>query len=95
MYTRRRRRYFALMTVCLTLFISAWAFVRLFSVPLAVAMCVIAAAIPPIAVIVANKREADDRWWDEEAAKPVEIDEFDELLWEEELRNDRPGDEGL
>lgn len=53
------------MTVCLVLFVGAWAVVRLWSVPLAVAMCVVAAAIPPIAAIVANRREPDDRWWDE------------------------------
>lgn len=53
------------MTVSLTLFISASLFVRLVSVPLAVAMCVIAAVIPPIAAFTANKRESDDYWWDE------------------------------
>lgn len=86
MYTRRRRRYFALMTVCLSLFISAWAFVRLFSVPLAIAMCVVAAVIPPVAAIVANRREPDDRWWDE---PPPETSEQDLRLWEEELGNHR------
>jgi hypothetical protein len=65
MYARRRRRYFVLMAVCLVLFVSAWGFVRLWSVPLAIAMCVVAAAIPPIAAIAANRREPDDRWWDE------------------------------
>ncbi|WP_326596106.1 DUF3099 domain-containing protein [Streptomyces sp. NBC_01803] len=65
MYERRRRRYFALMAVCLVLFIGAWGVVRLWSVPLAIAMCVVAAVIPPIAAIVANRREPDDRWWDE------------------------------
>lgn len=54
------------MTVSLTLFISASLFVRLFSVPFAVAMCAVAAVIPPIAAITANKREADDYWWDEQ-----------------------------
>ncbi|MCT2590787.1 DUF3099 domain-containing protein [Streptomyces sp. N2-109] len=65
MYARRRRRYLVLMGVCLTLFISAWAFVRLWSVPVAVGMCVAAMVIPPVAVIVGNRREPDDRWWDE------------------------------
>ncbi|HEX5565544.1 MAG TPA: DUF3099 domain-containing protein [Streptomyces sp.] len=65
MYARRRRRYLVLMTVCLVLFVSAWAFVRLWSVPLAIAMCVVAMVIPPAAAIVANRREPDDRWWDE------------------------------
>lgn len=55
------------MTVSLTLFISASAFVRLFSVPLAVAMCVVAAIIPPIAAFSANRWDADDHWWDERA----------------------------
>jgi len=64
-YARRRRRYFALMALCLGLFIGAWGFVRLWSVPLAIAMCVVAMAIPPVAAIVANRREPDDRWWDE------------------------------
>lgn len=53
------------MAVCLTLFISAWAFVRLWSVPVAVGMCLVAMVIPPAAAIVGNKRERDDRWWDE------------------------------
>ena len=53
------------MAVCLVLFISAWAFVRLWSVPVAVGMCVVAMVIPPTAAIVGNKREPDDHWWDE------------------------------
>jgi hypothetical protein len=65
MYTRRRRRYFVLMTVCLVLFVSAWGVVRLWSVPLAIAMCLVAAAIPPLAAFAANRRDPDDRWWDE------------------------------
>jgi hypothetical protein len=64
-YERRRRRYFVLMGVCLVLFVSAWGLVRLWSVPLAIGMCVVAMAIPPVAAIVANRREPDDRWWDE------------------------------
>lgn len=66
MYARRRKRYFVLMAVCLGLFISAWAFVRLWSVPAAIGMCVVAMVIPPLAAITANRREPDDRWWDEE-----------------------------
>ena len=65
MYTRRRRRYLALMALCLALFVSAWTFVRLVSVAAAVVLCVVAMVIPPVAAIVANRREADDRWWDE------------------------------
>ncbi len=63
---RRRRRYFGLMATCVVLFVSAWAFVRLWSVPAAVAMCVVAMVIPPAAAIVGNRRGPDDRWWDEE-----------------------------
>ncbi|WP_243274637.1 DUF3099 domain-containing protein [Streptomyces albus subsp. chlorinus] len=65
MYARRRRRYFALMAVCLVLFVSAWAFVRLWSVPAAIGMCAVAMVIPPFAAIIGNRREPDDRWWDE------------------------------
>ncbi|MGW7354885.1 DUF3099 domain-containing protein [Streptomyces sp. NPDC054784] len=66
MYARRRRRYFALMAVCLTLFVGAWSVVRFWSVPVAVGMCVVAMVIPPVAAIVGNKREPDDSWWDED-----------------------------
>jgi hypothetical protein len=64
--TRRRRRYFAMMATCLVLFVSAWAFVRLWSVPAAVALCVVAMVIPPAAAIVGNRREPGERWWDED-----------------------------
>jgi hypothetical protein len=50
----RQRWYFALMGVCLALILLAWNVVRLWSTDLAVAMSVVAAVIPPIAVIVAN-----------------------------------------
>ena len=56
MYARRRRVYFLMMGGCLFLFVSAWAFVRLWSVPAAVAMCVVAMVLPPVAAIVANRR---------------------------------------
>ncbi|MDT3399177.1 DUF3099 domain-containing protein [Streptomyces sp. B1866] len=65
MYARRRHAYFLMMGACLTLFVSAWAFVRLWSVAAAVAMCVVAMVIPPCAAVVANRRGPDDRWWDE------------------------------
>ncbi|MGW7514886.1 DUF3099 domain-containing protein [Streptomyces sp. NPDC054796] len=55
-----------MMTLCLVLFVSAWAFVRLWSVPVAVGMCVVAMVIPPCAAIVGNRREREDRWWDED-----------------------------
>ncbi|OON78850.1 DUF3099 domain-containing protein [Streptomyces tsukubensis] len=66
MYARRRRGYFWLMGGCIVLFISAWAFVRLWSVPAAIGMCVVAMVIPPVAAIVANRRGPDDHWWDED-----------------------------
>ncbi|MET7640991.1 DUF3099 domain-containing protein [Streptomyces sp. NPDC005438] len=64
-YARRRRRYLALMACCLLLFVGAGALVRLWSVPLAVGMCVVAMVIPPVAAVVANRRGPEDRWWDE------------------------------
>lgn len=51
---RRQRWYFALMGVCLLLIVLAWNLVRLWSTTAAVAMSVVAALLPPIAVIVAN-----------------------------------------
>lgn len=55
-----------LMGICLVLFVGAWAFVRLWSVPAAIGMCVVAMVIPPVAAIVGNKRAPDEPWWDEE-----------------------------
>ncbi|TYL45545.1 DUF3099 domain-containing protein [Nocardioides sp. BGMRC 2183] len=51
---RRQRWYFTLMGVCLVLILVAWTLVRLWSPTAAVAMSVVAAVIPPVAVIVAN-----------------------------------------
>lgn len=51
---RRQRWYFALMGVCLLLILLAWNLVRLWSTAAAVAMSVVAAVLPPIAVIIAN-----------------------------------------
>ncbi|WP_330239913.1 DUF3099 domain-containing protein [Streptomyces sp. NBC_00525] len=68
MYRRRRRAYFLLMGVCLVLFVSAWAFVRLWSMPAAIAMCVVAMVIPPVAAMVGNRKGPEDRWWDEPGA---------------------------
>src|SRR4051794_10853061 len=50
----RMRRYLALMVVCLTLIVLAWFWVRFYSTTIAVAMSMVAAVLPPIAVIVAN-----------------------------------------
>ncbi|MFB8119248.1 DUF3099 domain-containing protein [Streptomyces sp. NPDC055962] len=69
MYARRRRAYFLMMGGCLFLFVSAWAFVRLWSVPAAVAMCVVAMVIPPVAAVVANRRGPEDRWWDDDPSR--------------------------
>lgn len=52
---RDQRRYLWLMGLCLALIGSAWTLVRLWSTPAAVAMSVVAAALPPIAVVVANR----------------------------------------
>ncbi|WP_299539580.1 DUF3099 domain-containing protein [uncultured Streptomyces sp.] len=69
MYARRRRGYFLMMGGCVVLFVSAWSFVRLWSIPAAVAMCAVAMVIPPVAAIIANRRGPDDRWWDEPAPR--------------------------
>lgn len=53
------------MGVCLVLFVLAWGVVRLWSVPVAVGMCVVAMVIPPVAAIIGNRREPGERWWDE------------------------------
>jgi hypothetical protein len=50
----RQRWYFGLMGVCLLLILLAWNVVRLWSTTAAVAMSVVAAVLPPIAVVVAN-----------------------------------------
>lgn len=54
---RRKRWYFALMAVCVTLILLAWNLVRLWSPTAAVAMSVVAAVLPPIAVIIGNWNE--------------------------------------
>jgi Flp pilus assembly protein TadB len=51
---RRQRWYFALMGLCLVLILLAWNLVRLWSTTVAVAMSVVAAVLPPIAVVIAN-----------------------------------------
>lgn len=53
-HTRRRHAYFWLMGSCLALILLAWNVVRLWSVPAAVVMSVVAAVIPPAAAIVGN-----------------------------------------
>jgi len=50
-----KRVYFVLMGACIVLIVLAWNVVRLWSVTAAVIMSIIAALIPPIAVIIANR----------------------------------------
>ncbi|GGQ34688.1 DUF3099 domain-containing protein [Actinomadura coerulea] len=51
---RRKLAYGIMMGTCLTLFVLAWAVVRLYSHPAAIAMTVVALVIPPFAAVVAN-----------------------------------------
>lgn len=53
----RQRRYFTLMGICIGLLLLAWHVVRFFSTELAVALSLVAAVLPPVAVLVANWRE--------------------------------------
>ena len=55
----RMKRYLWLMGTCIGLIVVAWTVVRLFSEPLAIAMSIVAAVIPPIAAIVANPISGD------------------------------------
>ncbi len=50
----RKKAYFWLMGTCVVLIVLAWNVVRFWSTPAAVAMSVVAALIPPVAVIIAN-----------------------------------------
>jgi hypothetical protein len=52
--SRRRRAYLWLMGTCVVLIVLAWNVVRLWSVTAAVVMSVVAAVLPPAAVIVGN-----------------------------------------
>ena len=51
----RRRWYFALMGTCFVLILLAWNVVRLFSPTAAVVMSAVAAVLPPLAALVANR----------------------------------------
>jgi Protein of unknown function (DUF3099) len=57
----RKRAYFVMMGVCVALVVLAWWVVRLYSVTAAVVMSVVALAIPPIAVMVANAGDETSR----------------------------------
>jgi hypothetical protein len=56
-----------MMGTCVVLFVMAWAVVRIWSVPAAVVMCLVAMTLPPFAAIVANRRRPGERWFDETA----------------------------
>jgi hypothetical protein len=79
MLARRKHVYFAMMGVCIALFVLAWSVVRLWSVPAAVAMCVVAMVIPPFAAITANRRGPEDRWWDDPSGDRKSDEWWDEL----------------
>jgi Family of unknown function (DUF6343)/Protein of unknown function (DUF3099) len=57
----RARRYLLIMGTCLALLVLAWGVVRLWSVPVAIGMSVVAMVLPPIAALVANSGwDSDD-----------------------------------
>ena len=56
-----KRLYFVLMTICIGLFVLAWAVVQRYSVIAAVIMSAVALVIPPFAAIVANVASATHR----------------------------------
>ncbi|WP_016908320.1 DUF3099 domain-containing protein [Streptomyces xiaopingdaonensis] len=64
--TGKRWVYVVLMACCLVLFVCAWAFVRLWSVPAAIGMCVVAMILPPTAAIIANRGEPGASWPEDE-----------------------------
>jgi hypothetical protein len=56
-----KRAYFAMMGICIGLFVLAWAVVDRYSTIAAVVMSVVALVIPPFAAIIANRASAVDR----------------------------------
>jgi hypothetical protein len=50
----RKKAYFLLMGTCIGLILLAWNVVRLWSVTAAVVMSLVAAVLPPVAVVIAN-----------------------------------------
>ena len=56
-----RRLYFALMAVCIGLFVLSWAVLDRYSTVAAVVVSVVALVIPPFAAIIANVASASDR----------------------------------
>ncbi|MFP3991586.1 DUF3099 domain-containing protein [Streptomyces sp. E11-3] len=79
MYARRVHTYFVMMGSCLALFVLGSAVVRLWSVPAAVAMCVVAMVLAPLSAMVANRRGPEDRWWDDPSGDPKSDEWWDEL----------------
>jgi hypothetical protein len=57
----RQRAYLIMMGTCIGLFVLAWTVVRLVSLPAAIGMSAVAAAIPPIAAVVGNARRETSR----------------------------------
>ena len=55
----RRREYAVLMGTCVLLVVLAWNVVRLWSVTAAVIMSAVAAVLPPVAAVVANRTRGD------------------------------------
>jgi len=56
-----KRWYFGLMATCIGLFVLSWAVIDRYSTPAAIVVSIVALAIPPFAVIVANVASATDR----------------------------------
>ena len=56
-----KRWYFALMTLCIGMFVLSWAVLDRFSTLAAIIVSIVALAIPPFAVIIANVASATDR----------------------------------
>ena len=56
-----KRLYFALMSICIGLFVLSWAVVDRYSTLAAIIVSAVALAIPPFAVIIANVASATDR----------------------------------
>jgi Protein of unknown function (DUF3099) len=56
-----KRWYFALMTLCIGMFVLSWAVLDRFSALAAVIVSAVALTIPPFAVIIANVASATDR----------------------------------
>ncbi len=56
-----KRWYFALMTLCIGMFVLSWAVLDRFSTHAAIIVSIVALAMPPFAVIIANGASATDR----------------------------------